>query len=276
MESIMRHISGMTRRLKYGPLVGGKPLGRIYRNSPISEVVCEFRFEPSVQWDPTVPGLMFQRLEHDFPLRRQNRTLEAGLLAGPNGLQQQFVMDERAQFFSKDEKSFVQVGRHYLSVNILEPYSSWDKYLPMIMSGLQAYREAIGTVSNLLRVGLRYVNNIKFSSAKVRLEDYFMFYPHTGDKLPETHSNLHMGLDFTFNGDRDILRLQLQTGPRESAEHVALLLDLDYFLGRPSDVPYDELSGWLDEAHSHIEEFFEGSITDSLRKMFGGVSGSND
>ncbi len=255
---------------------GVNPSGRIYRKSPISEVVCEIRFEPKEAWDPTIPGLIFKQLESDFPIRHKSQTLEAGVLAGPNGIQQQFMMVERAQFYSSDEKSFVQIGPHYLSVNRLQPYSSWDDYYPAILKGLHAYQESVGSESSLLRVGLRYVNQIKLPGSLVKLEDFFHIYPEKGRDLPEVHTNLHLGLDFMYHDNRDILRLQLQSGPLISDGGVHLLLDLDYFLGRSNDVAYGDLPSWLAEAHLRIEECFEGSIKDSLRDLFEEVRDSNE
>jgi len=33
-----------------------------YRNPPIEEALCEFRFVPSQDWDPTVPGRFHKKI----------------------------------------------------------------------------------------------------------------------------------------------------------------------------------------------------------------------
>lgn len=39
---------------------------RKYKNPPIVEALCEFRFVPSDEWNLTVPGLIFQELKHVY------------------------------------------------------------------------------------------------------------------------------------------------------------------------------------------------------------------
>jgi uncharacterized protein (TIGR04255 family) len=46
------------------------------------------------------------------------------------------------------------------------------------------------------------------------------------------------------------------------------MLDLDYFLAEPGEVPLAAVSEWLEIAHDHVERAFEACITDRLRRMF--------
>jgi uncharacterized protein (TIGR04255 family) len=46
------------------------------------------------------------------------------------------------------------------------------------------------------------------------------------------------------------------------------MLDIDYFLVQPGAVKVVDALAWVEEAHSRVEEVFEGCITDELREMF--------
>ena len=60
----------------------------------------------------------------------------------------------------------------------------------------------------------------------------------------------------------------MTTGPKEDSGQVQILLDLDYFLRIPSDIDFDNVLEWLEEAHTHVEETFEGCLKDVLRERF--------
>jgi uncharacterized protein (TIGR04255 family) len=49
---------------------------------PLVEAVCEFRFAPTDQWDLTVPGRLYDRIRHEFPLREQAQSFALQLGEG--------------------------------------------------------------------------------------------------------------------------------------------------------------------------------------------------
>ena len=52
---------------------------RRYRNSPIEEDLCEFRFKPSREWDLTIPGKLHTKLGNDYTGKpRQQRVVDVG------------------------------------------------------------------------------------------------------------------------------------------------------------------------------------------------------
>jgi uncharacterized protein (TIGR04255 family) len=52
---------------------------RKYRNPPIEEALCEFRFAPSQDWDPTVPGRFHEKIREIYPAKpREQRIAKAG------------------------------------------------------------------------------------------------------------------------------------------------------------------------------------------------------
>jgi uncharacterized protein (TIGR04255 family) len=117
------------------------------------------------------------------------------------------------------------------------------------------------------RVGLRYVNEIQFQTDSVALSEYFTYHPNFGSDLPQINLNVNMSTDFPFSNYRDAARLQLGTVPGAEESSIAVSLDIDYFLLIPNAVPLTDTESWLNQAHEHINNIFEGSITDKTRKM---------
>jgi uncharacterized protein (TIGR04255 family) len=242
-------------------------MGRRYNNPPIIEALCELRFEPSLPWDLAIPGLLYEKVQDDFPKRRQVRAFETSVSASPEGVEQQVRTADRMQFLREDERALIQVGPDLLAVNHLKPYPTWQEFLPLVQKGFSAYREAANPKA-IRRIGLRYINRIEIPGPSVDMEDYFLFYPFVGPNLPQEHGPFIVGIQIPYEGARDVLRLQLANASAETPDVVPVMLDLDYFLTKPGEVPLAAISEWLEIAHNHVEEAFEACITDRLRQMF--------
>jgi uncharacterized protein (TIGR04255 family) len=175
------------------------------------------------------------------------------------------------QYLQEDEKLFMQVGAKVLTVNRLAPYMSWQEFKPLIQQAFQAY-SGQASPKAITRIGLRYINRIELPGDKVDLKDILEFRPHVGDALPEDHASFTVGAEFLFEGKRDLLRLQVASTKPERESGLALILDLDYFSLFPDGTISADIAEWLEVAHGHIEDAFEGSITDNLRRTFDEVA----
>ena len=54
-------------------------MSRRYKNSPIIEAICEFQFEENSEWDLTIPGLVYDRVQNEFPIRRHAARVTMGI-----------------------------------------------------------------------------------------------------------------------------------------------------------------------------------------------------
>ena len=242
-------------------------MGRKYKNPPIIEALCEFQFEPGLPWDLAIPGLVYQKVQNEFPKRRQAKQVEVGLRAGTEGVEQQVRTTDRMQFLREDEKALIQVGPNLLAVNHLKPYPSWEGFLPLIQRGFHAYWE-VAQPNGIRRIGLRYINRIEIPEQRVELELYFSFYPSLGANLPQDHTDFIVGVNMPYENERDGLRLQMASAVSEQPGAIAIFLDLDYSLRQPGAVRLEETLRWINTAHDRVEEVFEGCLTDKLREFF--------
>jgi uncharacterized protein (TIGR04255 family) len=247
-------------------------MGKKYAKPPIVEAVCEFRLTPETQWDLTIPGLLYEKLKELFPQKEQ-RVIhqEMELIQGPDGwLQQQIRTSERIIFFTEDRRMLVQVGPRLLAINVLKPYPYWEGFKSRIEMAWESLRVDV-KVQGLERIGLRYVNHVELPGQSVELAEYFEFYPFVGPRLPQQMVTFLVGAEFSYADGRDRCRVQL--APIQGSGGKSLfMLDIDYFLAQPRGVKPEEALAWVEEAHSRVEEVFEGSITDKLREMFEEVS----
>jgi len=239
---------------------------KTYNNPPVIEALCEFQFE-SNSWDLAVPGLIYERVKDTFPKRRSAKVVSVSLSPQKEGIEQQVQTEERVRFLREDENALIQVGRWFLAINHLKPYSSWREFLGLIEQGLTAYRE-IAAPKRIRRVGLRYINRIEIREKSIELEDYFHFRPFIGPELPHNIDAFISGIQVPFEGSRDTLKLQLTSTTAKDPNAIATILDLDYFLVKAGAVAPDNVLEWVDAAHERVVECFEASIAERLKERF--------
>lgn len=243
-------------------------MGRRYKNPPLVEAVCEFRLTQNTHWDLTIPGLFYEGVKEEFPHREQRSVQELQVTQEPQGFRQELRVAERVLLFSQDRKLLVQLGPRLLVVNALKPYPAWQGFKPRIEKAWDRLQEIID-VQGLERIGLRYINRIELpeTEAVVELGNYFDFHITIGPRLPRVMASFIAGAEFSYKEGRDRCRVQL-TPATGSGEKSAVILDIDYFLVRPRAVEVSDALEWVEEAHTQVEEIFEGCITDRLRERF--------
>ena len=242
-------------------------MGKKYENPPIIEAVCEFRITSDTKWDLTIPGLIYERVSKEYPIKEQRLIQEVEMNQSQQELQQQIRTTERIFFLSDERKTFIQVGPHLLAVNSLKPYPAWGVFKPKIERAFRSLVETVD-VQGLQRIGLRYINRIEIPGLSRNLGDYFEFRPFLGQGLPNDVTNFIVGCIFSFLNGRDACKVELTKARPEKPDNAAFLLDLDYYLARPQGVSVNEALEWVNVAHSQIEGVFEGCIKDSLREIF--------
>jgi uncharacterized protein (TIGR04255 family) len=241
--------------------------GRGYTSSPLVEAVAEFRYDLGAPWDLAIPGLMYERLRGEFPVRRPVKEFEATVMAGAQGMQQQYAETERLQILRQDEKALVQVSPTVLAVNRLKPYTGWENFRPLIALALNAFHE-VAKPKVLRQVGLRYLNHISFHGPVVALKEFLDFYPYVGDSLPQNNTSMIAGVQIPYEEHKHKLLLTL-TGPWPINEvDFYVLLDLNYLIQTPNEQSVRNTLDLLETAHRRIEDVFEGCLTDSLRARF--------
>ncbi len=238
-----------------------EPLAR----APLVEAVCEVRFEPSDEWDWTVPGRLYDRIEGEFPRREQVQgfgfTLQIG--EGPQPLVPAVQgASERVLMSREDGSALVQVGPHQLVINHLLPYPGWGAFSSLIERILRAYLELVSAPAQ--RVGLRYINQIQASfEGTVDLGSLITLDPPIPPDIDRPLQNFYQRYELLHDNPQGVL--VHQTGMQTTPENAAvLMLDLD-FGSLPGSAPDISAVGpWLHTAHDRVEEAFRASVNPEL------------
>jgi uncharacterized protein (TIGR04255 family) len=240
-------------------------MGKIYRNAPIIEALVEFQFT-SQQWDWTVPGLMYERLERSFPKKRQQNVLQVEMQAEAAQIAQKVKGGiARMQFVREDDKALIQVGPDLLAVNYLKPYPNWATFGAQILQALSMYRE-IAAPTGLKRIGLRYINRVEIPQPRVEIEEYFHIFPKI--PMPQDMSAFLMRVEVPLTAANGLLVITMGSTPSGQPECSAFILELGFSTVQAESLALESSSAWIEGAHMQIENAFEACITDKARVVF--------
>lgn len=244
-------------------------MNKQYKNSPITEAVCEFRFELSEPPSPQTVDLIFKDIKKYFPKKKKWRTYQMEFKVDRKENKEEFKKNigEFDQFFSEDEKTFIQLDKGRLSIHKLNPYETWDKFNKLINLAYISYKKNI-KIKFIQRIGLRYINNFEIPVKTFDIKNYFNLRPETGEGLSQEIALFSVAVIFIFEKSRDNMRLQLFNKPVLAEKNPFFVLDMDYFLAQSSAIKNDDVSKWLALAHKNIKNTFEATLTVNTKKLF--------
>lgn len=244
-------------------------MGRLYKNAPVIEALCEFKFQPDSKWDYTIPGLIYEKVKAQFPERKQENLLAFEFEPKEKGIHQRVKGPGiKMQFRRADGKALVQVAPNLLAVNQLQPYPTWPEFKKMILEAYSIYIE-LAQPNAIERIGLRYINQIDLPERSFDLERFLQVYPNFPKGYPENYGNLLLRAEFPYEEEQEVLVLILASAPPSEGIFSRLILDLDYGMPKVSGMALKEIDERLERAHIRIEQVFEASITDETRRLLG-------
>lgn len=230
-------------------------------NPPLVEAVCEFRFDPSDEWDWTVPGRLYDLIREEFPAREQVQGVGFSLQLGegPNPVVPSVHGGvDRVMMSRGDGSAVVQIGPNQLVVNHRLPYPGWGGFYSLIERILEMY---LGLVpSSTQRVGLRYINQIpRPSEETIDIGSLITLDPPIPPEIDRPLNNFYQRYELIHDDPSGVLVHQTGMQITPDNRHV-LMLDLD-FGSLPGSAPgVAEAAPWLQGAHDRVEEAFHASV----------------
>lgn len=234
-------------------------MGEKLNDPPLIEALCEFRFDPAAPWDWTVSGRLYEQIKAEFPKRAQRSGvgLRLGVVEGPPQVPTVVHAPERVQLRSADDSAMVQVAPHLLAINHLRPYSKWESFRALILQ-MHDKHAAICDRPAIVRIGLRYINEIELGAAPVELSDVIAFtLPWRGAERELI--GFYQRHELAYQQPAGVL--VHQTGIRRRNGKRVVMLDLDF--GSQPDEAFGSRATvveWLDRAHDRIYELFRDSL----------------
>lgn len=232
-----------------------------YKNAPIEEALCEFRFAAGPEWNLTIPGRLHAKVSQRYSgAPRQQNVLNANV-AVPDGGAPSVAMNQsfaRIQFPTADGTKMLSVGHDMLAVHTLRPYDGWNQFKPRIVEALAAYTD-VAEPTGLLRLGVRYINRIELPSDD--FDQFFVAAPHKIDGFPQTMTGFFHRTEYLYENQ---VKALVTFATMETNR--ILLLDID--LISEAETSMDEVPALVDHLHAREGELFERLIKEPLRERF--------
>ena len=249
---------------------------RRYKNPPIEEAVCEFRFRPGDEWNLTIPGKLQAKIAGDYTGKPQEqRVIDVALhTAGRQPPELKYGEGlAKVQLVTTDGKRKVGVGQDVLSIHMLRPYqnparasgSGWQEFRPRIEEALDAYWHVAGP-NDVSRIGVRYINKILVSQLPVRIEEYLNCAPPDVEGLPDHMNNYVSRTEYRY--DDNILLILSHGTVSTPPGQVGFLLDIDVISEMDDPIERDEALQMTSSLRAREREAFELLITDKARELF--------
>ena len=252
-----------------------------YRNPPIQEALCEFRFAPSRDWNLTIPGKLHNKVirEYGAPPREQ-RVFQATLKTPEDGPPEMQGHEEIAKLMliNDDDTRMIGVGRDIISVHMMKPYQNpnspetggWHEFRPRIEQALEAYW-SVANPLGVARIGVRYINRMaipqEVASIKNYLKELVRCTPPDIGNFPGKMNNLTSRAEYGCGDGVTLVFSQYLIG--SEAEKLDFFLDIDA-IWDASGEPIDQKDALAktDLLKQQENDVFEALITDTARRHF--------
>ena len=250
----------------------------MYGKPPIEEALCEFRFKSDQDWDFTIPGRLYSKLENEYPGKpRDQKAMEIGL-AIQEGSPPNMRYNEglaRVQLLSKNGRRMVGVGPNALTVHILKPYqdpdsgiNGWEDFKSRISVALKAYWQ-VAEPEGICRVGIRYINKITIPQGELDVKEYLQMALPGARELPKnlTLTRFINQAEYDYQDEVRLILSQGYAGISQECNR-ELLLDLDVIWSPPETVLQERALEMVDDLHAREGVAFEAIITNKTRELF--------
>jgi uncharacterized protein (TIGR04255 family) len=237
-----------------------------YGAPPLIEATCAITYSEGVNWDPTVPGLFFEKIREEFPTIYKRSAPICKVVSEESEIEVGKI--NRTSFMSPNKSMEVSIYENNLIVRALRPYQSWNNFKRAIIDCNRALNGIIG--GKECRVSFHYSNIITSDGQNIydteNIADLFNIKPTLGSRLPGEFSDFIVGCEFTNTDDNIVSRMTLTTIAEEAENKRSYML----YIGLNSKKPMEQskIPEWIEKAHDEIYALFEGTITDQLKERF--------
>ena len=226
----------------------------VYENAPLKETVFEIRFpgNPAVECKK---DKFYEKIKNLYPdvlvpriSDKKAPALEPYRFQHINGLCGIMVAINKIAFYCKDYKGFKIFKKEVLRI-----FTIFNQLFK---------------ITNINRVGLRYVNIIPFTreAGSIPLNNYLNIKVDLNNFKNDEFNQLSLLLTNPVKDGIITTRIQNMLSSDKIKE--AILLDFDY--SKDANLKFNFISKYLDESHQHTKELFENLITENYKTYMRG------
>ena len=239
-----------------------------YERAPITEALIDIRIEiPDGVTLAALEGL-HDHVQKIYPGKAKHGSVRGQFSVGEEVAASATQKDMGFVFRSADGTQIFQARLDGFTFSRLRPYGNWMGLRDEARRLWEIYRGAVPS-PKIKRVAVRYINQVDIPSTSVDYKDYFRTTPEVSPDLPQGLSGFFMELHLPQIDFGGMLVLRQASVPPPTPNLTSVILDLDVFRESTEAISEDEVWELLEKLRKRKNDFFEGSITDRARELFG-------
>lgn len=239
-----------------------------YEKAPIIEAIIDIRVEPLPAPKLHALEAIYESVKEEYPERNRRMQFAGELSIGERVDATTQQTQVGVDFRSRDGKRVFQARLDGFSLSRLKPYSNWNELRDEARKLWSVYRGVIGS-QKILRVAVRYINQIDIPLREIDYKDFFLTTPEISPKLSQLLSGFFMRLQMPQVDFGGLLILTQTTVPSSAPGTHSVILDLDVIKDGPEFTSDDAAWEMLGVLRARKNEYFEGCLTDRARDLFG-------
>ena len=236
----------------------------ILENAPIKEAIISLIFED----DNSIKFTDLEKIYNEFNEEYIKKTI---FEENYSFLNKKINVTDKCplgyRFISKKKKYFYQIETNKIEFHKLKPYINWKVFLNDFEYIFNKYHNLVDKNRKVIRMGLRYINEIVLPFPIARLEDYFNIYPKIPDKLPDTVRDFFLTIEI-IDKNRELLGKLMQTIKQTDKEKIIFFLDINIEKNLMSHFEIQEIIKTFDILREYKNEIFFSCLTDKTMEFY--------
>ena len=235
---------------------------RHYDKAPIKEAIIDIQIESSplamANIEKPVPGYTER---HKVMKGQLHGQVEGGTLTATASQDQMGYA-----FVGGEGKHVVQLKMNGFTFSRLAPYQTWEQLRDEARMLWESYRARVGKFS-VVRVGLRYVNQLDLPTPVRDLRDFVRLYPEVSADLSQQLAGFFLQVQIPQEDLASMLILNEAMVPPPGPDLVSVILDIDVFKQGIKLESDDEVWSILESLRVRKNLVFESCITNKMREL---------
>lgn len=240
---------------------------RTYKSPPISQAICEIRFDPAAEWDLIKLAAFYEKVRPEYSSKPEQQVAFGSAQQQGSEPTISLQADSRLVIANGDKTRFISIAPNIVTIGERPPYGGWEEYRPRILQALDHWNSTLATPT-AVRIGLRYINNIVVPEKSFIIGDYLQSGPMepVGRYALTTFSHRDEYVLAKDSASRLIVGIQSGAATKES---YTFTLDIDAirFATEPV-IRASDLPSIVDALKQTVSNAFESMITDKTRGLF--------
>jgi uncharacterized protein (TIGR04255 family) len=240
-----------------------------YKKAPITEALIDIRVELSSELRFDDLSAFRKHVSTDYPREETRNLSQAVLQFGPSVQASAQQQPWGFMFRNESNTQVVQVRLDGFTFSRLEPYEDFEHLRDEARRLWDIYRELVRP-KMVVRIAVRYINQLNLPGTRVEPEDYLKTFPHLSEDLPKELRDFGpflMSLRVPQPDLNGLLVINEAGTPPKKPETVSIILDIDLSVENPVIGSEEEMWVLFQKLRERKNLYFEACITEKTREL---------